>query len=542
MKNTKKTFATETALCIADVLQKEKPTSILQMSGGEFLYGDVFTAFAEDKNHHTVVIEKKLLQANPSPISVTNGEKKQQKTELLDVLRQLPVFDVIFISNLLEKIETSFAFEILALLRTKVTKQLLLSLPQEIAGCANENEVYQKYHPVLFSDFDFSYQVLGEGRKKNTLYSIFKKEKYEMIPPFIPQTPFLPTRPMRIAFILPNKDLTGGMKALLEQVKQQALLGHKVYVYIKHSNEQCALPEWSGLKERDIAGQKVIAPEDSYLEEIAEVDVIVLGWMRQIPDFVDARVPVVLWEQGSELLFGDCGNVLSSKSKLRVSLHHLYRSPVDIFAVSPIIQTILKARYGRECQLLPPSIDTNLFMPKDKEAKTATKLLLVGNPQLEFKNFALAFKAIELALQKGVYFEIAWAAQKQPTEKLNFPVQYHVNVSQNELAVLYQKADIFLFTSLYESFGLPPLEAMATGTAVVATNCGGIETYAQNGENALVYRQGEPAALADALVELSRNEEKRTQMGVLGRKTALKYSPEKTALLLEKLLQELISR
>ena len=42
--------------------------------------------------------------------------------------------------------------------------------------------------------------------------------------------------------------------------------------------------------------------------------------------------------------------------------------------------------------------------------------------------------------------------------------------SEATLAALYRLADVFVFPSLYEGFGLPPLEAMASGTPVVVSN------------------------------------------------------------------------
>ena len=43
-------------------------------------------------------------------------------------------------------------------------------------------------------------------------------------------------------------------------------------------------------------------------------------------------------------------------------------------------------------------------------------------------------------------------------------------VPDKTLAVLYRLASVFVFPSLYEGFGLPPLEAMASGTPVVTSN------------------------------------------------------------------------
>lgn len=58
--------------------------------------------------------------------------------------------------------------------------------------------------------------------------------------------------------------------------------------------------------------------------------------------------------------------------------------------------------------------------------------------------------------------------------------------SQDELPGLYRGHDVFLFTSRYEAWGMPVLEAMASGVAVVATRCLGVQTFAIHGVNALL--------------------------------------------------------
>ena len=54
--------------------------------------------------------------------------------------------------------------------------------------------------------------------------------------------------------------------------------------------------------------------------------------------------------------------------------------------------------------------------------------------------------------------------------KLHKHVRFFGFVPHETLAVLYRLASVFVFPSLYEGFGLPPLEAMASGTPVVTSN------------------------------------------------------------------------
>ena len=57
---------------------------------------------------------------------------------------------------------------------------------------------------------------------------------------------------------------------------------------------------------------------------------------------------------------------------------------------------------------------------------------------------------------------------------------------QDILPELYCGHDAFLFSSRYEAWGMPVLEAMAAGLAVVATACLGVNTFARHGMNALL--------------------------------------------------------
>ena len=70
-------------------------------------------------------------------------------------------------------------------------------------------------------------------------------------------------------------------------------------------------------------------------------------------------------------------------------------------------------------------------------------------------------------------------------------------VPDETLAVLYRLASVFVFPSLYEGFGLPPLEAMASGTPVVASNVSSLPEVA--GDAALLVDPEDPEAIAGAV-------------------------------------------
>src|SRR5205823_9568951 len=68
---------------------------------------------------------------------------------------------------------------------------------------------------------------------------------------------------------------------------------------------------------------------------------------------------------------------------------------------------------------------------------------------------------------------------------------------QETLAVMYRLAGVFVFPSLYEGFGLPPLEAMASGTPVVTSNVSSLPEVA--GDAALLVDPYSPDGVAGGI-------------------------------------------
>ncbi|MDQ6706078.1 MAG: glycosyltransferase [Acidobacteriota bacterium] len=91
-------------------------------------------------------------------------------------------------------------------------------------------------------------------------------------------------------------------------------------------------------------------------------------------------------------------------------------------------------------------------------------------------------------------------------------VSFHGEVSDNDLSRFYDDCDILAAPSLYESYGLIFVEAMARGKAVVGTTAGGIPEVVRDGETGLLVPPGDSAALALALIRLLEDEPARNRM------------------------------
>ena len=98
-------------------------------------------------------------------------------------------------------------------------------------------------------------------------------------------------------------------------------------------------------------------------------------------------------------------------------------------------------------------------------------------------------------------------------------------VTPEELAKWYARASIFAFPSLDEGFGMPLLEAMAAGTAVVTSNCSALPEVA--GDTAVLVDPGDTGELVGALRKLAGDEGLRGELGERGRARARLFSWDK---------------
>lgn len=93
--------------------------------------------------------------------------------------------------------------------------------------------------------------------------------------------------------------------------------------------------------------------------------------------------------------------------------------------------------------------------------------------------------------------------------------------------LLYSGATAFLFPSIYEGFGLPPLEAMACGTPVICSNTSSLPEVI--GDAGILISPNNKPAWSKQMFEISRNKKLAQNLKIMGLKQAKKFSWEKTA-------------
>ncbi len=123
-------------------------------------------------------------------------------------------------------------------------------------------------------------------------------------------------------------------------------------------------------------------------------------------------------------------------------------------------------------------------MPKILNGYHDTKLVIAGKGGMIDELKSLSYS---LGIQDKVYFT------------------GHLNL--NQVTKMYKCADVAVFPSTYEPFGIVALEGMLSGTPVVVSDIGGLNEIVEHGQNGMKSYAGNPNSLADSILTLLYNPE-----------------------------------
>ena len=183
------------------------------------------------------------------------------------------------------------------------------------------------------------------------------------------------------------------------------------------------------------------------------------------------------------------------------------------------------------------------FFPRPESERAAVRqryglarpfLLFVGTLQPR-KNIVRLVQAFELLARSEEELDLVLAGKRGwlagPIEQAlsSSPVRHRIHwlghVAEEDLPALYSAAEVFVYPSLYEGFGLPVLEAMASGVPVVTTRRGALEEIAGP---ALFCNPLDPRDIAEA-IRAARELQRRARLVAAGQEYARRFTWHRTA-------------
>ena len=215
--------------------------------------------------------------------------------------------------------------------------------------------------------------------------------------------------------------------------------------------------------------------------------------------------------------FAEALHIPGVKGKLRMALLGLSEVLASCGAQRTVaVSDNTRRSYPWIRQVIPNGVSLEVYHPTEIKAP-APAILFVGTYHNR-KRGKLLMRAFEERVRVALPTAQLWMVCNDAPPAPGVAVLGRVDEAQ--LADLYRKAWVFCLPSSYEGFGVPYIEAMASGTAVVATpNPGANEVLARGRFGRIV----EPEALGDALADLLNNRAERERLQTLGLQRAQEF-------------------
>jgi UDP-glucose:(heptosyl)LPS alpha-1,3-glucosyltransferase len=372
----------------------------------------------------------------------------------------------------------------------------------------------------------------------------------------------LPGRRLRIAYVLHDYNRHGGQSRYVAELASRFKRGHEVHVFANTFEEPAPegltyhhVPAWR----RNALTSILSFVPPATLMVARDFDIVHaqgLCGLRQ--NVVTAHICQPAWYGAMARNAGRPGWRKRLFHALVSRLERLAFRPGAarrFIAVSQRLRHDLEAHYGcrDRVRVIPHGVDTETFHPRNRAPwrpavrrdvglpESACAALYVGDMQ---KGMPAAVRAV--ARVPGVHLVAVSRSPADPYRALaqqeGIADRVHFRPPTAQVERYYAAADLFVFPTVYDSFGLVVTEAMASGLPVVASRAAGAAELIDHGTDGLVVDDPwDPAALAAAIGSLVGDAALRSRLGGAARQKAERYTWDETARRTMAVYQEVVA-
>ncbi len=312
---------------------------------------------------------------------------------------------------------------------------------------------------------------------------------------------------LRVVYVTEGTGIGGGHRDIFEHLNRLLDRGHEVALYTLGD-----APKWFPLR----APVRSFEFYDELVDALADIDAIKVAtwWNTAAPVWrasVLRGIPVYLVQDIETSYYPD-------DEPVRHAVLDSYRPEFRYMTISSWNRERLR-ELGLDAELIPPGIDLQTFRPLEGVERRTDMVLALGrsNP---LKNLPLtvdAWHALHQPRPELCLFGIEPELAREPG------MRYVESPSDEEVNELFNEATVFVQTSSHEGFALPPLEAMATGCAVVCTDAHGNRDFCVDGANCMMPETDRESVCA-ALSKVLADPDLRARLGRAGEETASDYA------------------
>lgn len=328
---------------------------------------------------------------------------------------------------------------------------------------------------------------------------------------------------VKINFILPFKPRrpAGGFRIMYEYANRLALNGYDVHLYfpVKTPYMKYRLPYFTRNFLTKVEGFRtdkwfdfIQSVKMTHIPEvkdkyIRDADLVIATWwataleMGKLSASKGRKINLIQgyenWESHQDLLFSS------------------YNMPrVTNIVVSSYLKTIVESHTTKPAILIQNSIDSHKYHILTEPEKRNPATIAMTYSIQEIKGSAYGLEALKMVKERVPELRVEMFGVCPEPFGLPDWIRFYRN--PKDIVELYNRNAIFISNSLTEGFPLTPAEALFCGCALICTDIEGHREFAINGENALLVETKNPEQMADRILNLIRNNEKRIRLALNG--------------------------
>lgn len=341
---------------------------------------------------------------------------------------------------------------------------------------------------------------------------------------------------MKITFVLPGGGRSGGVKSTVKVANGLIQRGHNVRLLVNKDNASMRSQLrnlWLGL--RYSLGNDWLDMFEGAVERFNDIEkcafqdneiVVASGWWA-------AEMLRLVKLPGIIKVHHIRGVGFNDSNKMRAA----WGENVPKMAVASYLGEVIEKTCGQSIMaVIPDGVDINEYYPSVPEDQRNGVGTIFGIGY--HKDPATILDVLKKLRQKCAETpQRVFSVHRRPND---IPRGIYNRLPSMETARdIYSSSLVWVLASYSEGFGIPILEAMACGCAVVATDCGGPRDIIKDGENGFLVEVGNVEQIVDRVKVLLENEELRQQFVEKSRETVSKFSWDSSVDKLEEVLNRL---